>query len=359
MKKVLALFLCLILACGMLISCDGDEIGSYLPNYDYKKEEIEDLTLNLYIITSNETVENAKQTVKQMINQYTETNFHTTLNVYYLTASQYESKVVAAVNSTGNDAANILLVNSPSLVKRLVKAEKLADLTAYLDSSEFGTLNVQIPEALLQGSKLDDKYYTIPNNHVIGEYEYLVIDKEVAVQILKEKPSVVSSYTSLEDAAALIEKMNEAGYDSSKYIYTCNGPYELKKELESQGMICNVVKYPTVTEDIAFSSGFAIVNREEKYNDRAMQIVYAINTDTYLRNLLQYGVSGTNYTLDDNGTEDTSDDKIIRVNKGDNVYHMDLLYTGDLFKAYYCDELGWNATVRKNGALQNGESVVD
>ena len=57
MKKFLSILLCLVLVSGMLVSCDDDRIfGSYLPNYDgYTPEVKEKLTLNLYIITDEET----------------------------------------------------------------------------------------------------------------------------------------------------------------------------------------------------------------------------------------------------------------------------------------------------------------
>ena len=43
---------------------------------------------------------------------------------------------------------------------------------------------------------------------------------------------------------------------------------------------------------------------------------------------------------------------------GDNAYNMNLLYTGDVFKAYYCEELGWNETNYNNWFNQNEESVT-
>lgn len=356
MKKVLAMLLCLVLSCGMLVSCADETIGDYLPNYDYKPEVIEDLSLNLYIITEDETVKNAKDTVAQMINAYTTTELHTRLGVYYVSASEYNATVNAAISSTGNDSANIILVNSAEMMNSLVTGGKLANLSEYLSSDkyDYGKLNVQLPKALIEGSKINGELYSIPNNHIIGQYEYLVVDKEVAIQVLKTEPSVVASYKSMQDSAVaeLINKMQLAGYsDYSNYIYTCTGSYELKGELEAAGKVCNVIKYPTVTKDVAFSSAFAIVNREAKLNDRAMEVIYAINTDTYLRNLLQYGVEGTNYTVDDNGD-------IIRKKDTENLYSMNLLYTGDLFKAMYCSELGWIKSVYENGNNQNKEAQI-
>ena len=114
MKKILSLILCLALVGAMLISCGGDfEPGTYLPNYDYKPEVIEDLTLELYLITEAETTENAKTTVNQMVNQYLDTKqLHTTVNIHFYTEAEYEENAKNAVN---NNRANIVLITSPSI----------------------------------------------------------------------------------------------------------------------------------------------------------------------------------------------------------------------------------------------------
>ncbi len=369
MKKIISLLLCIVLSGLMLVSCADDEIGSYLPNYDYTPPVVEDLTLNMYIITDDTTAKNAEDTVAQMINSYTTTEFHTALNVHYLTAVEYSEQIMDKVNATDNTAANIVLINSKAMFSELLNAGKLADLTGYLYTDKYGTLNVQIPEALLAGSAAyyytydeanavynlsDVKNYVIPNNRVIGNYEYLVINKELATQTLNYSPEKLAAYTSLEDAAELIAKIKEYKgiEDVSAYVRIESGMYEDKARIEAAGNVCNIASYPSVTPDVAFSSAFAIINREEKLNERAMEIIYAINTDTYLRNLLQYGVKGTNYS------ENIDTNEILRITEGDNCYSMNILYTGDAFKAQYCSALGWNKYAFDNGALQNKESVI-
>lgn len=350
MKKLLAMLLTLILVSGMLVSCADETIGDYLPNYDgYEPETVEELTLNLYIITNADTVKNASDTVAQRINSYTTSKFNTTLNVHYYTANQYQAKVMEEVNASDADSANIILINSYSLMTNLVNAEKLADLTSYLQTDKYGKLNVQIADALLRGSMINDKLYSIPNNHVVGEYEYIVFDKEV-VQKYKEIPSVVAGYKSVEDAAALVEKIEAAGENYTDYISLKTGNYELKAQLEAEGNICNVVTYPTVDNNTAFSSAFAVVDRGDKYNERAMEIIYAINTEVELRNLLQYGVKGTNY--------DVVNGDIVMKKDSQNVYSMNLLYTGNIFTASCCSEINWTELAKAYGALQNKEAVI-
>ena len=339
----------------MLVGCAEDEIGDYLGNYPEQTEVVGKLSLNMYIIVGENTTENAKTTVKRMITQHTVADYKTELNVFYIPEAEYETTVMTAINNGGENAPHIILINSESMLNSLYKSDadtKLADLTAYYSSRDYGRLNTQIATSLIQASKLgeNNKLYTVPNNHVVDEYNYLVIDEDIAHQTLHYPSSVLKNYMSITDAAALKEEMALAGYNADELVYEITGPYELKAELEAEGKICNIIKQPTATSEEAFSSAFAIVNTEAKYNDRAMQIIFAINTDAYLRNLLQYGVMGTNYTVEDGD--------IVRVSEGENVYNMNILHTGDIFKADFCSELGWTKVVHDNGVLQNKDSVA-
>ena len=351
MKKLLCLALCLVLSLFALVSCGPDEIGGDLDKYPPVDTEIPEVTLNLYIIVGDGTVDNAKTTVSRMILQHTRTTYSTLLNVHYVSEAEYAEKALAAVNSTDANAANIVLVNSSELMYSLKDTGKLLALDSYLATKDFGKLNVSIPSVLMNAAKIDNALYAIPNNHVIGEYKYLVIDKEKVHQELKVPMNeLLSLNVDNYDAATLDAKIAELnakiGADAALYVDSAvTGPYALKAELEKQGKVCNVIGYPVATPDIAFASAFAIVNKDELSNTRAMQIVYALNADAELRNLLQYGVSGTNYEYIDNN--------VVLTTSADNIYRMNLIYTGDIFLARNCAEIGWTPAAMESGKSQN------
>lgn len=363
MKKYLSMFLILVLTLVCLTSCSS-EIGSYLKNYDYKPDVVENISLNMYIIVEDGTSDNALTTVKRMINQHTVSEYNITLNLFYVKASEYEKTVTAAVAA---DTADIVLINSKALFQTLAGNGSLFDLTDYFRDTSYGfaTLNTVITPALLAATAQNGAYYTVPNNHVVGSYRYLLIDKAVARDELKYSNALLASYDTYEKTEELRTAMENAGYIPDEKVKVVTGGYADKEAYEADGYVCNIISYPEVTGDEAFSSGFAIVKhasyesatdtdkaklKKDRYA-RTMQILYNINTDTYLRNLLQYGVRGTNYTLDENGT-------VTRVSTGENVYYMNLLYTGDIFRAYYCDAFGWNKAAEENGKKQNDESLV-
>lgn len=348
MKKILCLLLCLVMSCTLLVSCSDPTIGDGIGDYPETNERVERLDLNMYIITGDDTTEDAKNSVSTRIAGYTRTMFNTELNVFYLSEDGYEEAISSAITAGGANMPHIILINSKDMFSSLKSANKLVDLTSYYNSRDYGRLNTQITSALLQASKVDDaKLFTVPNNRVLGEYQYLVIDKEVAMQTLKYGNAELSSYKSLDDAATLMEDIGKLGLDAEDYVRVISGSYEDRIELSKENF-CNVIAKPGVTVDDAFESAFAIVNTEQKYNDRAMQMIYKINTDITLRNILQYGVLGANYT-ENNGD-------FIRVKDGANNYDMNLIHTGDVFKANNCSEFSWNDAKKNYGMLQNNEA---
>ena len=163
-----------------------------------------------------------------------------------------------------------------------------------------------------------------------------------------------------EKATALIEA---AGADADNVIWTVDGNYDLKAKLESEGYICNVSKYPEVTAEEALKASFGIVKSGDIYvgeelligadeiHARAMDIVYSINADKTVRNLLQYGVENTHYKLVEEGEYTYAE--ILESSD----YHMNLLYTGDMFNAYYCKDV-WTHEMAISADKQNAESVI-
>ena len=227
----------------------------------------------------------------------------------------------------------------------------LCSLDAYLNTNTYGMLNTTIPSSLFAASKLFDPetnqplLYTVPNNHVVGSYEYFLVKKE-AVNFVNE--SKILSYKSYADAAELISALEAHNLDVSDFIDITSGAFEDKAMYEADGYYCNIISAPIADANEAFSSAFAIVDRGELLNERAMEIIYNINLNSELRNLLQYGVAGSNYTKDQNGP-------VVR-NQETNRYFMNINYTGNIFNAYYCDEIGWTPEASANAAAQNEAS---
>ncbi len=363
-KKIICLALCLVMMGFALVGCEDLDRGWYLPGYDYVPPTPDKVEYNLYIIGEDETTENAKITVQRAINQYIDDKYDTKLNIFYCDAATYEDTISAATANNAQNKADIVLINSAELMETLMSENKLVDVLPYLTDSKykedgFGTLNVSIDDDLLAAAKVTvdgiSKLFCVPNNHVVGEYKYVAVNKEIAMFFNISSDRLAATDTeALADALWAEIEPNISLYTAEAltkdmFIQTFSGDYASRNTFIENGWFVNIAEYPTVDAEEAFSSAFGIIAGTEK-PERAMEIIYAINTDGKLRNLLQYGEENKNYTIHDG--------IVVPVSDGNSVYRMNILYTGDVFKAYYCDLYAWDADAMDYGILQNKDSVL-
>ena len=409
MKKLVCLVLCVALLCTFLVGCQDDEIGAYLEKYKdkVKDDTIVEMELDLYIIVEEGTTKTATDTVNLMINQYLE-KFNTKLDIHYLTADEYEKTATDALAFTeatnedgtpilnedgtpvyvsSDDRADIVLVTSKAMFDNLYENRLIANITDFYDpnNSPYRSLNTQISPALLSAVTVhEDAYsqdgvrylglnkYSVPNNRIVGTYDIFKLSIEAANYYNISKNTFDS--LSADEIIALVD--SRAENDSSH----ANGAYERISGTYTD--ITNIdqdeyyVKYivPQLSLEEAYQSVFVIARHEydirhtqdwyenttqqnrvayTNYYDRCMQVVYEINNSVELRNLLQYGKMNTNYKFDLQ-TDTIYYDKTIQA---DDYYRMNINYTGDIFKAYYSENLNWNADIALDGQVQNKDAV--
>lgn len=356
MKKILSLILSLVMVAFMLVSCGDDDIEDDIPShYPPLSSGVKDIGVDLYIIYGEQSNANAIQTVRRQIAAETLKKYHTELSVKYITAAEYENEVMARIlnpDATEEARGTVVLVHRPEFMERLEGTGLLLDLSGYLNMTKFGSINVTVPESLLAAAKGGtDSLYAIPNSHVLGEYTYLVINEEVARENCNYGLGILSSYKSYADTEQLRDDMAARGFDPNKFVTTVTGTYATKAELEADGNICNVISVPQISSAYAFKSAFAIVDSgDEEANERAMQMIYALNVDAELRNLLQYGVKNTNYFVD-------AKTGYVTLADGIDMYVMNYIYTGNAFILSYCDQIGWTEEYAATGKHQNVDSV--
>ncbi len=383
MKKIVSILLCLMLLVLTLVSCSDEVIEPVPEHYPKDDGEVQDVEIDMYIIVGEGTTSNAIDTVSRQIATKTLSNFHAELNVKYVTLAEYEATVLAELDKVpvpepeveevpGEDTeapedeeeveeelprGMIVLVHSSAFMDTLIGSNKLVALNDYLTTETFGKLNVSIPSALIEASKDQaGNLYAIPNNRVLGEYEYLVIDPEVALHVSNYNEDILLGYKSFEETEDLRNDLIKNGYeDPTQYVFLAHGTPTTKAEFEEDGMICNIISTPTVSRADALSSAFAIVNTGNDYvNEKAMEIIYNLNVNVELRNLLQYGVPNTNYMIYE---EKDEDDNVVYSNfileTDIDMYRMNYFYTGNAFILGFCEEIGWNAAYKADGEIQN------
>ncbi len=395
MKKFLSLVLCLVLACACLVSCSDQITADDLDRYyqKYNPEDRSALELDFYIIVGEGTAENAAGTVERYINSHLQDKLNTTLDIHFITADEYYDTVINDMELTGEERPDIVLVAGADMFDALHAEHAFANITDFYGGTKFGKLNTYISSTLLDASivveqRIDkdnkpydvDRYYTVPNDHVIGEYGYIFVNKTISEKY-NYSPSKVKAMNSLTnpDLVSLKEKITNDGLNPDDYIIAINGSYSVRNNPAYDGFYCNISSYPTVTRDEAFKSAFAVVRNEnddsylnvkdevtntgdaivQKENpylnhySRCMEVIYAINTDSEFRNLLLYGKFGSNYSVDDN-----TGFIIPETEHESSIYNMDILYTGSVFNALYSEKFNWNADAYADGKKQNLESVL-
>ena len=318
-------------------------------------------------------------------------------NSYTLSQVKYPDEKPAQID--------ILWIDSYERYLEFIESEKIERLDPELSGAS-KKLNEYINNELLLWAKWSTSgTYGIPNNVIIGEYTYLLVNKELAkkysynpeeldtlakcsdflADVAAYEPGVApilgdiyttgTYYWNIDTATGKINSnkfnllastMTNRTHDPSidtNVTLACNNVFknvEFTDQLkciqaykdagyvvaESQNpanyairMIkggadlaavygedysLNVLEYPRAGYDEVFNNMLA-VSTYTRSLARSMQIITYLNTNSDLRNILQYGVEGVHYKIDDDSG------KLVRLNQD---YMMKLETTGNVFMAY-------------------------
>ena len=112
-----------------------------------------------------------------------------------------------------------------------------------------------------------------------------------------------------------------------------------------------VAEYPEATESELYGNMYAVYANSPNLS-RAMKVITYLNTNTELRNLLQYGIREYHYDLNDDGTV-----HLLSGNAEYGTYRMDIRRTGNCFIATPEESDGIDAW--KYAKLQNNDSLIN
>lgn len=108
-----------------------------------------------------------------------------------------------------------------------------------------------------------------------------------------------------------------------------------------------VAKYPQAEQSALYGNMFAI-SANSKNVEACMKIITLLNTDSYMKNLLQYGIEGVNYEIDD----DTG--MLVRLNRD---YLMSTEKTGNCYISH--PEEGLPADYWEDAKKQSNETLIN
>ena len=137
------------------------------------------------------------------------------------------------------------------------------------------------------------------------------------------------------------------------------GDSVIKKAMEADGYYTAengrkyyavIAEYPEATENELYGNMFAVSEYSHAAVGRSMAIITYLNTNSTIRNLLQYGIEGKNYSI-----SEPSEGQIMT--KLNDSYQMTLERTGNVFMAHPGE--GKRADAWEGAREQNNESLID
>lgn len=288
---------------------------------------------------------------------------------------------------------------------------KAGQLSSWMDdlagSGKYFRINKIIRSDILDLMRLGDKdeVFGIPNNHLYsdGKYQYMLLNKSVASYMTDFDPenpdvakfaeeaskilNVVPFSATLDEVpfsywgngnkfslvgsdsnfdGAPVSVFDDAGFVSFMQLYKkynqadvaegakvavsfFEGTFEEAKALEKDYYLYKM-EVPEITREEVFSSVFAVTDYSVNY-DRAKNLVFTLQTDEEIRTLLQYGIKGDDYEIEDGVLE------MIKNNSGKYAYKMNSLYTGNGYITYPGD--GMSMEYWEDVKDANYDSIID
>ena len=364
---------------------------------------------------------------------------------------------------TQESQLDIIYISGLDMYNEYIDNEWIASLDEQIATTG-KKLSDYISPALLGGVKVDGSTYAIPNNVMIGEYTYMLIDKTLfdtyygninsvtnvvdadierfLEDVAENSPEVLPIDGSFEDCMKQLvwywninyteddfgnfsysidtdNKFSVIGkvygdpatvgrgqielgvnslftqeeyreiyltlkrYEFNNFFATenetrgdaavsfVNGSYAIKKEaLDNNGVYTDengkqyypiVVKYPEADESSLYGNMFAI-SSNSKNSLACMQVLTLLNTNSDLRNILQYGVEGLDYMIDEDTNTLVRLDRTVKLSDGfeanyGKVYQMQVERTGNCFIAH--PEEGLAADYWENAKAQNNDALIN
>ena len=209
--------------------------------------------------------------------------------------------------------------------------------------------NIAGVESLFENEAFVENYLAISEYHLEDAYRFVQIgtDEQGKAIYAEDKSEKITFFRNEENANQEYDAYGIKFVKGTLEILNAKGNYvDPQTGVEYYAV---PVAYPTATAEDIYGNMFAVA-RTTLSIERSMQIITYLNTNSEIRNILQYGIAGQHYTVENNTVSRIAD-------KSGNFYEMDVYATGNAFLAHL--ENGMNAAIWENGKKQNRDSLVE
>ncbi len=198
-----------------------------------------------------------------------------------------------------------------------------------------------------------DLYATLKDYSYKGYYGTPTENQHAAVSFVKGNAKILQDYNKvMNDMNKGLKNEDGSDIEGFKWDQAAYGTEGQTYYVEDGRTYYVVVaEYPEATEDELYGNMYAVY-ANSAYLSRAMKVITYLNTNSELRDLLQYGVKDIHYELNDDGTVHLLSD-----NPEYGTYRMDIRRTGNCFIA--TPEESQGADAWKYAKLQNNDSLIN
>ncbi len=333
-KKILCLLLAVLFAMTALIGCadttEGDELDPT------KETDRSPVTLNMWVVCEELPSPEVQDAVEDAFSHITESAYTTRVNLIYSTEEEYkanldaqfelidgrpagtkftqsnkiETEVVDGVKVLKYPTPNkyqtdIVLILGRDMFNEYVREGRLQSLNDSLANAS-KAINAYIYSDILATAKVDKTWYAIPNNHIIGNYTYMMINKEMADKYYYH-PDDFTSFGVGTAAAELIEQIAQ-NEDLSKIAPMYGmADYPLAKywtDNDDKSVISTM--YPTAGTQIGVPVSAGNIFADAGYKSFMQQMFYCKENGYFLADQEEFGIGifegdyefGKNYSDD-------------------------------------------------------------
>ena len=241
-----------------------------------------------------------------------------------------------------------LLVNKELFQKYYGEDADISEISSLLDCEEFinlvgnSALETEIPFVGNMDLASMSNILELPN---FGGHDFDL----VAGTYADANPNVIFKLKEYTDYISLYKRLAEAEYaysendevDGDVAVRLLSGNIADLEKYENEYYIVRT-EVPFIEEENLFEGMFAISKYSANY-EKAMHLLYLLQTDEDLITLLQYGVNNETYTLGTNEDGEEIVNLITDRATGETIYDMSGIYLGNGYRTY----------------MANGKSVED
>ena len=205
-KRVVSLLLCLVMVLSVFLTGCNTKTTDESFKKNISKASLGNVTLSLWVVSESPVSKETADAVEAALNAISEPELQTRLDVQYFTMEEYEQKLAAAITNykpgvlaDPNAVQSEYELQYPALLANQVDIIYIEGKAMYSDyvakgwlqsidniltkpgnETVFDDMTSHLPTQLLNAIKLDGKkFYAIPNNNVIGDYTYMLLNKDL------------------------------------------------------------------------------------------------------------------------------------------------------------------------------------